>query len=94
MKDKQVFQDYIEKVSFICGKTGKAKGIDVSYMLVEKIFDRKLMLLCSWAGGARDNKEKSAFKFYKNIMSVFFLVYLADNDFTLSECEAFFKKYN
>lgn len=50
------------------------------------------MTLCSWAGGARDKKEKIPFKIFKNVINLFFkAVSMSDRDFTLKDCEDFFK---
>lgn len=92
LKKQDVFQNYVEQLSHICGKSGKCKGFDVSYNLVDKIFSRNFLVLCSWAGGSRDKQEKIPFKFYKNIIHLFFeVVKLADNNFTLTDMEIFFK---
>lgn len=92
LKDTEVFNEYVDRLSFICGRDTKIKGIDHSYMLVDKFFTRKFFTLCSWAGGAKVPNTKFPFKFYENVISLFFkLVRLADQRFTLEDCEDFFK---
>lgn len=92
LKNKNIFDEYVERMTFLCGNRGKGNGVDHAYMLMDNFFSRKFMTLCSWAGGARDKKEKIPFKYYKNVINLFFkLVYLADNDFTVQECEVFLK---
>lgn len=92
LQDKLIMADYIDKLSYICGRKGTGNGINNCYILVDRVFSRKLMTFCSWAGGARDKKEKIPFKMYKNIISLFFkVINLSDKDFTLKDCEEFFK---
>ena len=92
LKDTKAFNEYIDRLSFICGRDTKVKGIDHCYMLVDKFFTRRFFTLCSWAGGAKIPNSKFAFKFYENVISLFFkLVHIADKRFTLEDCEDFFK---
>lgn len=84
--------DCVEKLSYLCGRKGTGNGINNCYMLIDVIFSRKFMTYCSWTGGARNQKEKIPFKVYKNVISLFFkVIHLSDKDFTLKECEEFFK---
>lgn len=92
LEDTDVFSEYVERLSFICGRDTTTKGIDHCYMLVDKFFTRKFFTLCSWAGGSKVPNTKFAFKFYENVISLFFkLIHLADPKFTLEDCEDFFK---
>ncbi|XP_044744249.1 uncharacterized protein LOC123306345 [Coccinella septempunctata] len=93
LSDNIEMRRYIEKLSFICGRRGNGNGLDNCYLLVDKLFTRKFMTLCSWAGGSRDKeKEKIPFKTFKNVINVFFkIIHLSDNDFSLRECEDFLK---
>lgn len=92
LQNKAIMDDYVEKLNYVCGKKGSGNGINNSYILVDRVFSRKLMTLCSWAGGARDKKEKVPFKMYKNIISLFFkVIHLFDKDFSLKDCEDFLK---
>ncbi|KAF5283126.1 hypothetical protein FQR65_LT14055 [Abscondita terminalis] len=92
LSDKTKLQNYVEKFSYICGKKGNGNGLNNCYLLVDRIFSRKFMTLCSWAGGARDNKEKIAFKMFKNTIHLFFqIINMSDETFTLKDCEEFFK---
>ena len=75
------------------GNIGKGHGFNNCYVLIDKFFSRKFMTFCSWDGGDRKNSEKIPFKMYRNTINLFFrLIHLSDNDFTLTECEQFFKK--
>ncbi|CAH1155430.1 unnamed protein product [Phaedon cochleariae] len=92
LANKKDMEDNILKFSYVCGRNESGNGINNCYILVDKIFTRKFMTLCSWAGGARDGKEKIPFKMYKNVIGlVFRVVRLSDEDFTLKSCEEFFK---
>lgn len=92
LKDADTFNDYVDTLSIICGTNTKIKAIDHCYMLVDKFFTRHFFTLCSWAGGSKVPNMKFAFKFYENILALFFkLIHKADPQFTLEECEEFFK---
>nr|XP_023012616.1 uncharacterized protein LOC111502702 [Leptinotarsa decemlineata] len=92
LTNKTCMEEYVQKFSYVCGRKGSGNGITNCYILVDKIFSRKFMTFCSWAGGARDGKEKIPFKIFKNIIGLFFrVVNLSDDDFTLKNCEDFFK---
>lgn len=92
LAEKEIMENYVTKYSFICGREGNSKGLNNCYTLIDRFFTRRFMTLCSWAGGARDKKEKIPFKIYKNTIEFFFrVVNLSDNSFTLNECEEFFK---
>lgn len=90
LQNKTTMDDYVEKLSYVCGRKGI--GISNCYTLVDRVFSRNLMTFCSWAGGARDEKEKIPFKMYKNVITMFFkVIHLSDRDFTFKDCEDFFK---
>lgn len=92
LTDRKVMEEYIQKLSYLCGKKGNGHGPNNCYLLVDRLFTRKFMTLCSWAGGAREQKEKIAFKTYKNVINFFFnIIHLSDENFTLKDCEEFFK---
>ncbi|XP_045473413.1 uncharacterized protein LOC123679900 [Harmonia axyridis] len=92
LNDPEVFTEYVNRLSFICGRDTRMKGIDHGYLLVDKFFTRNFFTLCSWAGGARVPNSKFGFKFYENVINLFFkLVHLADQKFSLEDCEDFFK---
>lgn len=92
LANKADMDEYVHKFSYVCGRKASGNGLSNCYILVDKIFSRKFMTLCSWAGGARDGKEKIPFKMFKNILNLFFrVVRLSDDNFTLKNCEDFFK---
>lgn len=92
LSDTRVADNLVKKFSYICGRKGGGSGIDNCYILVDRIFTRKFMTLCSWAGGAKDGNEKIPFKIYKNTIQMFFrVIQLSDKDFTLQKCEEFLK---
>lgn len=83
LEDKHAMGELTEKLSYICGRKGNANGLNSCYLLVDRLFSRKFMTLCSWAGGARGQKEKILFKMYKRIIHLFFkVVQLSDRNFT------------
>lgn len=108
LKDDRVMQKYIQSMSFICGTSGKANGLDSCYKLVDFFVTRPLLLQCSWTGNSRasgvkqtqENEpstsgetSKVALKFYKKFRSLFLkLVMLADRDFSEVDCDVFFKR--
>lgn len=90
LKDEDFMKSLIDKLSFICGKSGKEHGYNVCYTIVDNLFTRKFMTLCSWAGGSRGDEGKIPFKAYRNIIKFFFkLVHLADCQFTVENCVIF-----
>nr|CAH7724162.1 unnamed protein product [Callosobruchus chinensis] len=95
LEDPRVMEHLIETLSLVCGRKGNENGLNSCYLLVDILFSREFMTTWSWAGGARDNREKIAFKMYKKIIYLFFrIVQLSDHNFTLKECEEFFKSVN
>lgn len=59
---------------------------------MDQFFNRDFLIKCSWAGGSRDEDRKIAFKSYKNIINAFFsIIHLADSNFSVTDCENFFK---
>ncbi|VEN56596.1 unnamed protein product, partial [Callosobruchus maculatus] len=92
LNDQNIFNEYFERLSFICGANSRVKAIDNCYMLVDKFFTRNFFTLCSWAGGAKVPNSKFPFKFYENVISLFFkLINTANSNFTWQDCEDFFK---
>lgn len=62
------------------------------YTLVDYFFKRDFLLNFSWSGGSRDTEKKSCFKIYTNIIKTFHLIIeKADNQFSLKQCQDFFK---
>lgn len=92
LKEKQVMNAYINKITFICGNKGKSNGVAYVYKLIDIFFTRKFLRICSWAGGSRSEQEKIPSKAFKNIILLFFqFIKLANRNFTLKECESFLK---
>lgn len=108
LSDDTVMQQYVGKLSFICGNSGRANGIDCCYKLIDHLVTRPFLVQCSWTGNSRttaptDNGSqelfpdmengKVALKFYKKFRALFLnLIILADSSFTDMECETFFKR--
>ncbi|KAH9629824.1 hypothetical protein HF086_011474 [Spodoptera exigua] len=53
LKDDMSTTAIIKKLSFVCG-TGKGRGLNNCFTLVDVMFDRSFLTTCSWAGGARE----------------------------------------
>ncbi|GBP95636.1 hypothetical protein EVAR_68148_1 [Eumeta japonica] len=91
LKHKESESEMRKKFSVICG-TGKGIGINNCYALVDVMFSRKFLTECSWAGGSRNDCKKICFKAFDRIIYFFFsIIRDSDENFTLVECEAFFK---
>ncbi|XP_069363481.1 uncharacterized protein [Maniola hyperantus] len=91
LKDKESSDKLKEKLAVVCG-TGKGKGTNNCFSLVDVMFTRRFLTECSWAGGSRNDKKKTCFKAYNRVISFFFdLIYNSDKKFTVLECETFFK---
>ncbi|XP_055526994.1 uncharacterized protein LOC129719626 [Wyeomyia smithii] len=84
LKDDRVMQKYIRNMSFICGTSGKANGMDSCYKLVD--FFLPFLLQCSWTGISRPTgmnqsgvnepgkvteTSKIALKFFKRFRALF-----------------------
>ncbi|CAH0546339.1 unnamed protein product [Brassicogethes aeneus] len=92
LKDELYMNALVEKLSIICGRTGKEHGFNACYTLVDNLFTRHFMTLCSWAGGSRNEVNKISFKTYKNTIKLFFkIILLADYTFTHENLQQFFK---
>lgn len=96
LKNKKFFDDFVQKMSIICGKTGKENGLDVCYKLIDYFIDRNFLRMCSWTGNTRARDEQSskvAVKYCKNFRNCFLtVVRLADVDFSEQNCEIFLKR--
>lgn len=53
LKDDSVMQKHMSSMSFICGNSGRANGIDCCYKLVDYFITRQFLLQCSWTGNSR-----------------------------------------
>ncbi|XP_049886767.1 uncharacterized protein LOC126381311 [Pectinophora gossypiella] len=91
LKNECNFSSTVSAMNFICGTSGKSKGLDSCYKLIDYFFTRDLLLFCSWTGTSRQN-DKIPLKYYYNTRKCFLcLVRKADNDFSEQECDKFFK---
>lgn len=91
LKNEQNFSAIVCAMIFICGTSGKAKGLDCCYKLIDYFFTRDLLLLCSWTGASRIN-DKIPLKYFYNTRKCFLtLVRKADKYFTEQDCDKFFK---
>lgn len=92
LKQKDCIHSFKEKLSLVCG-TGKGRGLNNCYALVDVMFTRRFLTECSWAGGSKNAEtKKNCFKAYHRVINLFFeVIQHSDKTFTLLECEAFFK---
>lgn len=66
-------------------------GANNAYILVDKVFERNLLMSYTWTGSSKTT-EKLAFIKLKNIVRVFFeAIYAVDNSFGLKDVEIFFQ---
>lgn len=94
LKNKDYMDKVIESMIFVCGKSGKAIGIDCCYKLIDYFLSRDFVTQCSWTGNTRiEGNSKVPLKFFENFRKCFLkLIMIADKDFTESECDLFFKR--
>lgn len=91
--DNNNFSKTVESMTFICGSSGKSKGVDSCYKLIDYFFTRDLLLNCSWTGTSRQRDEgKIPLKYFCNTRKCFLtLVMKSDKYFGEQECDKFFK---
>lgn len=87
LKDDRTMQKYVNSMTFICGNSGRANGIDCCYKLVDYFITRQFLLQCSWTGNCRilgaskmpgdfgdlpdGESGKVALKFYRKFRTLF-----------------------
>jgi hypothetical protein len=94
LNDETFYTKLVSELTFICGNSGKCRGLDSCYKLVDYFFTRPIFLQCNWTGSTRDaNAEKKIpFKFYTKIRSCFMdIIRKSDVNFTENEADKFFK---
>lgn len=94
LKNEYFFSKTVTSMTFICGSSGKARGLDSCYKLADYFFIRELLLNCSWTGTSRrqNNGDKIALKFFINTRKCFLsLVRMSDNVFGEQDGDKFFK---
>lgn len=47
----------VKSMTFICGSSGKSKGVDSCYKSIDYFRTRDLLLNCSWTGNSRQSDE-------------------------------------
>lgn len=93
LKNEIFFSKTLDAMTFICGSSGKSRGVDSCYKLIDHFFTRDLLVNCSWTGSSRQADEcKIPLKYFNNIRKCFLtLVSKADRNFGEQECEKFLK---
>lgn len=94
LKCKNHFNEVVKSMTFICGNSGKEKGIDCCYRLIDYFINRDLLNKSSWTGSSRKtDAEKIPLKYFEQFRKCFFeIVLCADKDFSLADCDTFFKR--
>lgn len=64
LKSEHKKQEIKKLLSVICRK-GKGRAINNAYALLDGMFDREFLTVCSWAGGTRAEGSKICFKSYE-----------------------------
>ncbi|XP_021712829.1 uncharacterized protein LOC110681391 [Aedes aegypti] len=83
--------NYMRKIIGPNGDT--CNGQNMSYLLVDCLFERQVLINCSWSGGSKSNLPKFAMKDCKNILDVFFtIVHNVNPTFSVKLLEDFFKQ--
>lgn len=57
LKGEQFRLSLIDGMSFICGTTGREKGVNCAYKLIDYVFTREFLTKCSWTGAARTQHD-------------------------------------
>ena len=93
LKDSSYAARLIDSMVYICGDSGKAKGIDSCYKLVDCFVDRQFLQNCSWTGNSRNTEStKVALKYFEKFRHCFLNIVLrSDKDFSEAELDKFFK---
>lgn len=60
LKEEVNMKRYIQKLSTVCGSSGKSNGIDCAYRLIDFVATREFIHSCSWTGLAREPTESDA----------------------------------
>lgn len=107
LRDDARMNHYVQKLSAVCGTSGKSNGVDSAYRLIDSVASRELIHMCSWTGMAKETSEgnqpsssmdadssasKIPLKFYVRFRTLFLrVIKLADNDFSEAACDKFLK---
>lgn len=59
LEGEQFRLSLIDGMSFICGTTGREKGVNCAYKLIDYVFTREFLTKCSWTGAARTQEGDS-----------------------------------
>lgn len=83
-------------MSEIGGTTGKKNGNKIGYLLMDQLFERQLLTLCSWTGSTKKKEEKiqkiAFFKYNRITEAVYKIIHLADSRYTIDDNISFFKR--
>ncbi|PZC70365.1 hypothetical protein B5X24_HaOG202060 [Helicoverpa armigera] len=91
LADKTEKKKFRHHLSFLCTPSN-GTGITCAYKLLDILFTRDFLCLCSWAGGSRGDRSKIALKDYKNLLKFFHAMILTwDPTYTVQDNEKFFK---
>ncbi|XP_055700417.1 uncharacterized protein LOC129800067 [Phlebotomus papatasi] len=92
LSDESYREQFIYQMSSIGGTSGNRDGIKIAYRLVDEIFTRELLKYYSWTG-TKTKYEKKQFSAYNRFLQAFYdIVKLADDKYSTTENEKFFKE--
>ncbi|KMQ82823.1 hypothetical protein RF55_21745 [Lasius niger] len=84
---------FIKVMSEIGGTTGQKDGNKISYLLMDRLFERQLLTQCSWTGSTKKKEEKNNkiafFKYNQIIEAIYKIIHLADLRYTIDDNIAF-----
>ncbi|XP_029677336.1 uncharacterized protein LOC115244088 [Formica exsecta] len=87
---------FIKVMSEIGGTTGKKDGNKIAYLLMDRLFERQLLTLCSWTGSTKKKEEKmkkiAFFKYNRITEAIYKIIHLADSRYTIDDNIGFLKR--
>nr|XP_029733265.1 uncharacterized protein LOC109404709 [Aedes albopictus] len=94
LADPTYQDEFITYMRKMIGPAGDGcNGQNTCYALVDRFFQRRVMISCSWSGGSRSDRPKYAIKNCQNIMSAFFkIIHAVNPTFSVGLMESFFKQ--
>lgn len=83
-------------MSEIGGTTGKKNGNKIVYLLMDRLFERQLLTMCSWTGSTKKKQEKTEkiafFKYNRITEAIYKIIHLADSNYMIDDNIGFLKR--
>lgn len=83
-------------MSKIGGTTGNKDGKKIAYILMDRLFERQLLTLCSWTGSTKKKEDKTNkiafFKYNRIIEAIYKIIHLADSRYMIDDNINFLKR--